>query len=110
SSLTRKVQALETACGELNSAEMQEGQGALELLKNRFTGVASFGLVGGAASAFSTLQKTKEGRQYMATLNSIKNIANPMERIRKTYELAAKNSGHYDHETNGMDTWNSGAI
>lgn len=110
SSLTRKVQAIETACGELNSAEMQEGQGTLELLKNRFTGVASFGLVGGAAAAFSSLQKTKEGRQYMATLNSIKNIANPMERIRQTYELAAKHSGHYDHETNGMDTWNSGAI
>lgn len=53
---------------------------------------------GQAKAAFETLQDTDLERSFMQRLEEIKKIANPMERIRKVYELSTSYQGYYDKE------------
>lgn len=110
SSENYKIDALENTCRELRWSEMHDKETPKQKLVNNATNFISFGLfLGTGVAAFSKLKGTREGRVYIAELERIKRIPNPIERVRLTYELAGQNSGKYDYE-NGLPTWISGLI
>lgn len=104
----RKSHALQNACREINKTGFHDANTLGERLGYSVVSTVSFGLLGAAAASFSTLQGSEAGRQYMAILNNIRNIPNPIERIKRVYELAVLHSGEYDESGNGMPTWISG--
>jgi hypothetical protein len=108
SSREEKINALESTCDELAREELHTPMSTYDItLEKIMSGPVSL-FLGTGIAAFSALQNTTEGQKYMTELSKIKVIKNPIERVRLTYQLAAKNSGHYDTISHGTKTWSSG--
>lgn len=103
-----KSRALETTCQELNHVGMHDARTVGERARGVFISNVSAGVWGQAAAAFSRLQSSEAGRRYMTALNNIKQNPNPLERIRRTYELAVMHSGEYDERELGTPAFWSG--
>jgi hypothetical protein len=109
-SASEKLLALDNTCRELGQIEMHQKKGPVARVLHGVLAPVSAGLFGSAAAAFSRLRSTPEGQSYMRELDQIREIENPVERVRLTYLLAVENSGEYDHSTMGMRTWISGLL
>lgn len=103
--------SLKKTCDELTKPENYVKQ---DLVMTAFMGLARFvglGLMfGQGVAAFSDMDGTPEQMAYMAELQKIRQIENPMERIRQVYNLAAKAQGPYDYDNKGFRTWTHGKI
>lgn len=104
-------QSLKTACDELAKPSNYEKQ---DFVMAAFMGLSRFvglGLIfGQGIAAFSDMDGTPEQVAYMAALQEIRQIENPMERIRLVYKLAAAAQGPYDYDNKGIRTWTHGKI
>lgn len=109
-SVTNKLNALAIACNEIDWPKMNESSMIHYKAFTAYYKAVGVPVMGTAPAAFSQLKSTSEEKRYMAELNRIKSIDSPIERIRQTYELAARNSGNYDYDSNGMKSWASGLL
>ncbi len=97
------------ACKELKEKEMVAGDSVSDYAFAAANFIGNF-LFGGAASAFSLLDETELQRSFQKELDQIKQIEDPMERIKKVYDLVVRTQGKYDTETMGFDTVKSGKL
>lgn len=106
-----RLESLNNTCREIEWPEMNEGRNfGARLVDGLLPGLAFGILYGRAAASFSTLENTELGRNYMAELKKIRKNPNALARIKAVYELAARHSGTYDYESNGMRNLKSGAV
>jgi hypothetical protein len=62
------------------------------------------------SGAFSSLKGSPAQNEFMAKMNDIRQIQNPMERIRLVYDLVRATQGAYDNESNGFRTILRGGV
>lgn len=105
----QKITMLENVCSELGRPGLHEKESIGERIRNKMAYVGG-GLFGDAAAAFDDMNDSETQRAYMAALRKIKTIPDPMERIRRTYDLAVRHSGRYDEETLGLKTIKRGYL
>jgi hypothetical protein len=108
SSPKETLQFMATGCRELAFPKMTKAQSVTDVTESYVSSKIIFGLFGQAAASFSKLRGSSLQKQFMAQLEAIKSIHNPMDRIQKVYELVGKNQGHYDYDTMGDRTMSSG--
>jgi hypothetical protein len=110
-----KLKAVVTQCQDLDT---ESGLGNyfrnMDPLSKTVNSMANFAITGVALGqglgAFSKLKGNSETEAYMAELEKIKKIPNPIERIRLVYDLARKNQGSYDEDWGGIRTWLNGLL
>ncbi|MFS4459768.1 hypothetical protein [Bdellovibrio sp. HCB2-146] len=108
----RELQSgLKKTCYELTQPDLYKKQGVIMKAFMTASNFLGFGVMfGHGAAAFSDMDGTPEQIAYMSALNEIRQIDNPMERIRKVYYLAASHQGYYDEKTLGFRTWKNGKV
>lgn len=97
-SADEKRQMLEGGCNEMkNIPEMADARSMSEKIQREVHEKAVFPYYMGQSSTVGEkLNGSEAQRKFQARLDEIKKIENPMDRVRKTYELVAKTQGFYD--------------
>jgi hypothetical protein len=106
---SEKSSQMQNACSELKNDSWNQARGVGARLLDVYTGTI-LGVYGRAAGSFTTLDGSPAQRRYQAELDKIKKIVNPMIRIQKVYELAARTQGHYDDQSLGLHNAAAGVV
>lgn len=97
-----KFNQVNTVCEELEREELMAPESIADKAFGLFAGHFAVSFTqGNAYAAFAKLGGSPAQNNYRKELDRIRQIPNPLERIRKVYALAASVSGSYDHETMG---------
>jgi hypothetical protein len=108
-----RASSMDKFAKELLNDGLNEGEGAgvFESIFNYGMNFSSFGLMfGQGASAFSRLDQTELQKSFQKELDRIKQIKNPMDRVKQVYDLAVRTQGFGDYETMGNRTAAKGKI
>lgn len=105
-----KSQMMIDGCNELTQANMYQQQSFWSSAMYEFANKFGFGLIGHAFSAFDMMKGSARQKVFMAQLEKIKQIQNPMDRIRLVYELVVQAQGTYDSKYYGSRAWLSGGL
>lgn len=93
--------AMANACRELKVTLLYEAKSMGErLIADPVVGTVNV-VAGSAPAAFARLGGTPRQEAFKKELEQIRQDPNPMSRIKKVYELVARNQGHYDSENIG---------
>jgi len=91
-----KIIVLQKGCREAKKSNYYKEMAITERLAVGFAHIG-FSSDQGLA-AFSKLGGTQRQNDFKKELNEIKKVKNPVDRIKKVYELVALNQGEYDYE------------
>lgn len=101
-SAAQRMLMLNRGCAELRRGDMTDAPGIGSAILSNVGESLSLPLAGQAWAAFSTLNGNENQRRYRRQLDEIKRIPNPMERIRRVYELVARTQGSYNYGSNAI--------
>lgn len=98
----QRVLMLNRGCAELRRGDLTDAPGIGSSILGAVGQTLSAPLSGQAWAAFSTLNGNENQRRYQRQLDEIKRIPNPMERIKRVYELVARTQGSYNYGSNAL--------